>query len=67
MNTRYMRQLDLRTGKIKLITRREEFPDISIYAYFNSINIMNETADEYGVVYLPTDNVLGDLKELEEK
>lgn len=65
MNTKHMRCLNLRTGEVRLVTQREGNPMPSLYEYFNAINILNETADEYGLVYLSVDNVLGDLKEME--
>ncbi len=59
---KYMRQLELRTGEIKLLPVKKE--DINIYQYFKVIENLNTTANIYGCCYLATDLALGLLQEL---
>jgi len=61
---KYMRRLELSTGKIVLSTIATLPDGYNLYKYFSTINNLNETADIYGCVYLPTDNVLGMLEVL---
>lgn len=61
----YMRQLELRTGKIKLLPTAN--PDLTVYQYFKVIENLNTEADVYGCCYLATDLALGLLQGFKEE
>ena len=62
--TDHMRQLDLITGMIK-VTALNTYE--SPYAYFNALSILNESAHIYGIVYLPSQEALDNLRDKESK
>lgn len=64
-NLKHMRRMDLHSGEVVLSTIATLPEDFNIYKYFLAITNLNESADTYGVIYMPTDNVLGMLEQID--